>query len=205
MDQHLPHRPHRRHDLRRAHGVPAEPVLRARRSAVAAWALEHRHPVDRDSLAIIVGLTGSTAATSPERCMTDHTNSRQGGSHPSGPERVLRTPPEGATWTVDRIDDLLWAGVTEWCRSRGVRFPPPERVISTLTTYLLYLSAHGCLQRGPATAAQLRRAVAAHRRQPVTNGRFADGRLTDGSRRTGGVRQGRRLERPANGDRCPDR
>jgi len=149
MDQHSPS-PLR---SRRAHAVPAPPALRARRSAVAAWALEHHHPVDRDALAVVVGLTsatGSTAASAGE-----------------------------PAWTADRVDDLLWSGVTEWCRSRGVRFPAPDRVLSTLTTYLAWLRAHDALAPGSASHAHLRRAVAAHRRErgagttPVPHGRLA--------------------------------
>ncbi|MHB1139300.1 MAG: hypothetical protein ACYC2O_10120 [Microthrixaceae bacterium] len=79
--------------LRRAHAVPTHLGLRRHRRDVARWALAHGHPVDRDSLAIIVAVRSS---------MGDGTLS-------------LR-------WTTDDVRSLWWAS-TGWCLTQHVQMP----------------------------------------------------------------------------------
>ena len=79
--------------LRRAHAVPTHLGLRRHRRDVARWALAHGHPVDRDSLAVIVAVRSS---------MGDGTLS-------------LR-------WTTDDVRSLWWAS-TGWCLQQRVQMP----------------------------------------------------------------------------------
>ena len=79
--------------LRRAYAVPTHLGLRRHRRDVARWALAHGHPVDRDSLAIIVAVRSS---------MGDGTLS-------------LR-------WTTDDVRSLWWAS-TGWCLTQRVQMP----------------------------------------------------------------------------------
>ena len=136
MEQHRSPRPVA---PRRAHTIPTAAALRSHRRSVVAWALTHGHPVDRDALSVILGHTTSTAGHGT-------------------------TTADRRTWTTDRVEQLLWSGVTDWCRTRGVGFPAPARVVDTLTTYLTYLGAHDQFAPGSDTPAQLRRSVAARRR-----------------------------------------
>lgn len=78
----------------RAHSVRVGPVRIRHRRDVARWALERRHPLSRDALAVIV----ATRAILPDGSIC-------------------------ARWGVEEVDSFLMWGVTNWCRARGAEVP----------------------------------------------------------------------------------
>lgn len=78
----------------RPHSVRVAPVRLRHRREITRWALEHRHPLNRDSLAAIVAT------------------------------RVIVADGSICTrWSVDEVDSLLLWGVDNWCRARGASMP----------------------------------------------------------------------------------
>ncbi len=55
---------------RRPHSLPTHPSLRRHRRTVVAWSLAHGHPVDRDALAVLVGLRSRPADGALDRRWT---------------------------------------------------------------------------------------------------------------------------------------
>jgi len=93
---------------RRASTVRTAANLRRHRAAVVRWALAHGHPVDRDSLAVIID-----AASVPT------------------PGQV------GLHWTSQQVNALLSEGCTSWCACRGVQYPDGiSRSLTTYLRYL---------------------------------------------------------------------
>ena len=100
--------PTRRASSHRASAIRVGPDLLRHRAAVVRWALAHGHPVDRDSLAVII----NSASVS---------TSGQVGLH----------------WTAHSVNALLTQGCSNWCTAHGVRYPDNlSRTLTTYLRYL---------------------------------------------------------------------
>lgn len=79
---------------RRPHSVPTHASLRRHRRTVLAWSLAHGHPVERDALAVIVGLRSRPADGALDR-----------------------------RWTTDDVETVLRSDASIWCAVHGTTRP----------------------------------------------------------------------------------
>ena len=79
---------------RRPHSLPTHPSLRRHRRTVVAWSLAHGHPVDRDALAVLVGLRSRPADGALDR-----------------------------RWTTDDVITVLRSDASIWCAVHGTEHP----------------------------------------------------------------------------------